>query len=298
MFTSVKDLDLKIVSQLELNDIFNFMQVSKYLSELCKNNIIWRYKLIQDFPLRSKFEDKYIFNCFDHPYSNLSCMELYHKIIQKSKYIELNNDNASDIKLIFKFKKEWKELFHIFNVALLNEFTEIMKKTKIFKSLPLLRGDVVYFSWIGGYRNDAKLFWDGEKLIQFYHNIDDSGSVPPEFKFPEFPLNHFRDTVDHNGIVWFTNEKVQEIISNIDTESFDIPCKDNETDEIEFHVICDKFKTYVTDNYNTKFRFKVSVPSCINEYISIFKEGFVQKSWLNFEDSDYKLVSGYNTKTM
>ena len=52
-FSKILDVDIKILLELSYKDVINTCQVNSYLSELCKNNSLWRNKLIRDFPKRS-----------------------------------------------------------------------------------------------------------------------------------------------------------------------------------------------------------------------------------------------------
>lgn len=68
----------------------------------------------------------------------------------------------------------------------------------------LKRGDIVLLESISGYRNDGKCIFNGEILENLYQEIDDYGSVPPEYKvIDEFPVGYWANSIDHNNIVWF-----------------------------------------------------------------------------------------------
>jgi hypothetical protein len=96
----------------------------------------------------------------------------------------------------------------------------------------LKRGDVIVLDWIGGYRNDGKFLWDGEKIVSLdVDNGDDYGSVPFEFSFPEFPPNYFLKSIDHNTIIRLTDEKIKEIIDNTNIKT-------------KTSFVSDKYNTY------------------------------------------------------
>jgi hypothetical protein len=68
----------------------------------------------------------------------------------------------------------------------------------------ILRGDIVHFG-DDNYRNNNKLIFDGKKLINLYTEIDDYGSVPPEFKVgEEFDPVHWsrNNAITHNSIIF------------------------------------------------------------------------------------------------
>ena len=85
--------------------------------------------------------------------------------------------------------------------------------TKIFDPSFMIRGDVINFG--GGYRNENKLIYDGNKLKHLYTKVDDYGSVPPDFVVGdnegEFNIGDFEDIIDHNSINWLSKEKLQQI---------------------------------------------------------------------------------------
>ncbi len=92
-----------------------------------------------------------------------------------------------------------------------------------FKSY-LKRGDIVT---PGIYRNTGTYISNGKNLIELYYKWDDYGSLPPDFSYPEFPLNYWStDAIDHNSIRWidinsssiFTNKNSYPTRSGVDTK--------------------------------------------------------------------------------
>jgi len=81
-------------------------------------------------------------------------------------------------------------------------------------SLFMKRGDVVCFEG-GGYRNNCKFIFDGTKLDYLYYEVDDYGTVSPNYlagdKEDEFPIGYFSESIDHNSINWLSKEKLREI---------------------------------------------------------------------------------------
>lgn len=81
------------------------------------------------------------------------------------------------------------------------------------------RGDVIHFEG-DDYRNANKMIFDGEKLVDLHYDVDDYGSVPPEFvvgdKNDEFNIGDFEDLICHNSINWLSKEKLKEITFSID----------------------------------------------------------------------------------
>jgi len=73
------------------------------------------------------------------------------------------------------------------------------------------RGDLICFTKDGiknrGYRNEGVYIWDGSKMCNLYTEIDDYGSVPPEFKVgKEFPPDYWIYKIAHNDIVWLEDD--------------------------------------------------------------------------------------------
>ena len=88
------------------------------------------------------------------------------------------------------------------------------------KNSDLRKGDLVIFDSTTGYRNDGVAIFNGEKILDLYADVDDYGSLPPEFHVIEdqVPINYWtylgdNDTtrgITHNNIVWFNHLLVQD----------------------------------------------------------------------------------------
>jgi hypothetical protein len=90
----------------------------------------------------------------------------------------------------------------------------------------LVRGDLILFDSKVRYRNDGVAIFTGTEIIQLYYEIDDYGSLPPDFHVIEDGVSlgyweYIDDTdngrgIDHNDIVWFNHTLVRDqCISNI-----------------------------------------------------------------------------------
>jgi hypothetical protein len=75
------------------------------------------------------------------------------------------------------------------------------------------RGDVINFG--GSYRNENRMIFDGSKLVPLYTEVDDYGSVPPDFvagdAIDEFKIGDFQESIEHNTINWLSKNKLKEI---------------------------------------------------------------------------------------
>ena len=109
----------------------------------------------------------------------------------------------------FKFDPE-SQLYKYSNSKYPNK-----KYNKIFDPKSFMkRGDVIHFG-NDDYRNNNKMIFDGKKLQNLYTEIDDYGSVPPEFvcgdEPDEFNIGDFENIIDHNSINWLSKEKLKQI---------------------------------------------------------------------------------------
>lgn len=79
-------------------------------------------------------------------------------------------------------------------------------------------GDIIVFDNVAGYRNDGKAIFDGTKLVDLYSDIDEYGSLHPQFRVIEdgTPISYWRDAIDHNYYVWFNHRSVKDqLVNNI-----------------------------------------------------------------------------------
>jgi hypothetical protein len=86
------------------------------------------------------------------------------------------------------------------------------KKIAIKKGFP--HGQPI--QWFGpGYRNENLMFWDDHqrKILFPYAELDDYGSVPPEFRVEDggFSPTHWSDSVDHNDFIILGNALVNQV---------------------------------------------------------------------------------------
>ncbi len=85
-------------------------------------------------------------------------------------------------------------------------------------SIDLVKGDLILFDSVPRYRNDGVAIFDGRRIINIFDQIDEYGSLPPQFRVIEdnVPINywtHFDDNtrgITHNYIVWFNHALVRD----------------------------------------------------------------------------------------
>lgn len=63
------------------------------------------------------------------------------------------------------------------------------------------RGDLLKHTF-NTYRNDLTYIYDGEEFVDLWYDLDDYGSVPPDFTAEEFPPDYWVDRIEHNNIIW------------------------------------------------------------------------------------------------
>lgn len=66
------------------------------------------------------------------------------------------------------------------------------------------RGDVILLEPFLGYRNDGKLLYDGNQIIDLGREMDEYGNIPEDFQvIEEFPPLYWIDFIEHNEYVPF-----------------------------------------------------------------------------------------------
>jgi hypothetical protein len=196
-FTKNKDADKIILSNLSYIDVLSICRVNKYCNSLCDDNF-WRNKLRKDFPLRSKY-------VYCSKYLSLSAKDLYKVINRKSKIVTPNSKKFRDPDYLYDV--------HV-DVYIDGIFEDITKEIL----LEILRGDIIFLGW-PSYGNNNKVVWDGEKVLDLDSCDPDSGNVPKELSFPEFPLDHFYHSINDNRIIHLSPSAVFEAIENFNEES-------------------------------------------------------------------------------
>lgn len=119
--------------------------------------------------------------------------------------------------------------------------------------IEIQHGDAVH--WVGpGYRNNNLLFWHREKkIIHPYIEIDDYGSVPPDFRVgneaDEFEPGHWIDDVDHNGIVFLSDSLMENIKSLLASQTGETVTCRFKIKGAEYHLEVEKDRVNNITNY-------------------------------------------------
>ena len=162
------------------------------------------------------------------------------------------------------------------------------------KGVTIRRGDLVTFD--GGYRNDGVMVFDGIKIIDLYYEIDDYGSLPPEFRVIEdgTPIDYWvpsetQPGIDHNTIVWFNHLLVQDqCLTNIEYVLY----------QNGWYVI---FTTFVYRNITYRIVYncsqKIDSTRHLNEFNS-FRDLLLQKNLIVFTASSEFCPSNTDNRTL
>ncbi len=247
--TGNKDTDQLILLNLDLESLSNMCKSSKFASIICKDKNFWRNKITKDFPLRGKFVWYTPYRDF---YSN-NPEKLYRSINQRSKIVKLNKTDYPTLAKTFSDEYKFGDMSRKDLPFITNEIIPNLSK------LDLLRGDVIHFEWIRNNRNDGKLIWDGENVLELDYDTDEYGSVPKQFSFPEFPFKHFYDSIDHNFILWISPLAMEEIIRNFNEKTqksfasdlykkYPVVAGAKDEDEEAIHLTSEQFADYVKEH--------------------------------------------------
>lgn len=94
---------------------------------------------------------------------------------------------------------------------------ELALKYLLDKKVDLKYGDLVINGKESPYRNKGVNIFNGQEIVDLYYEIDDYGSLPPEFHVIEegFAIDYWQDKGDlvgikHNNIVWFDHTIVRD----------------------------------------------------------------------------------------
>ena len=113
--------------------------------------------------------------------------------------------------------KDWFKFDNETNTYKYNNPTNNHKNKFEFKpNANCIRGDLIRFTPKGEecqlYRNEGVWIWDGKKMQPLHTDIDDYGSVPPDFKVgKDFRPDHWINKIDHNNIIWLEDDIIENI---------------------------------------------------------------------------------------
>lgn len=85
-----------------------------------------------------------------------------------------------------------------YNRNLLNNSLTILRRYA-----DLRKGDVIFLEFDIGYRNDGKVMFNGQELVDLAWDPDEYGNVPEEFQIGEFPPLYWSEVIVHNNYIPF-----------------------------------------------------------------------------------------------
>lgn len=167
----------------------------------------------------------------------------------------------------------------------------------------LVRGDLIVYDSMAGYRNEGVEIFDGEKIIPLDNHLDDYGSLPKQFHVivNNVPIKYWNDNhdnvigVDHNNIVWFNHSLVRhECLQNIKYELINGKWTIYTTfifNNIQYRIILadyvddNEFDDYNDENY--ELGSAIDINNCIQRFKNLLQqEGLIFESWSEFFDKD------------
>jgi hypothetical protein len=243
-------------------DVLSLCLSGKRFNDIIGNcSSFWRNKIKIDFPKQIYSVNNYQKNP----------KHLYKKLCMKSKIVYLSGTEFRELKAFNETLEDedgWKD------VKMANEITKWITSDFI-ERVELKRGDVLRLLWTGGFRNNDKYMWDGEKAVILDYKYSDYGAFPEEFSFPEFPPHYFSESIEYSNIVRLSPEKVKEVIDNFNANSQ---------------------TSFITDKYN-KYTVKISLDDHYLDVKIKFNKIFINKNYLTFND-DNELVLDIYFQTM
>lgn len=131
-------------------------------------------------------------------------------ILPKAKLFTINLDDFLAVRTDLVDITKWDDL-------LVEGFHEISEY--IMLTLNIIRGDIILLhdDELDLYRNNGKYIWSGTKLEPLYEEIDEYGSIPPDYKVTQTLFNprYWSTTISHNYIYWLSEDFLDEIQSTI-----------------------------------------------------------------------------------
>lgn len=212
--TLAGDILFKVVENLNYKDLTQLCSTDVKIHDYCQRKAIplWQYMVKRDFPNRHEGLG------LDKLYSK-NPKELYQLLLKRSKVITIYVENS-----------DLDTLDLTFNVENLIE-----------NGLVILPGDIIK-------ADDRKYIWDGFNVLSlgYESKYDETGYVPSSFAYPDYPVDHFFDAIDHNYIFWIREDIAKQFHKDL---------KDNKItlydDILDQYAVLDFIKEDFDDVYYT-----------------------------------------------
>lgn len=115
-----------------------------------------------------------------------------------------------------KTYEQWKERFSSYHTGeeypaeLLNNLLSILQQ----RNADLKRGDFVFIEFDLGYRNDGKVMFNEQHIIELATDPYDYGMIPEEFQIGEFPPRYWIDLINNTWIPFDMAERLPQLTIN------------------------------------------------------------------------------------
>lgn len=147
----------------------------------------------------------------------------------------------------------------------------------------LVKGDLIIFDAVAGYRNDGVAIFNGTKIINLSYEPDDYGNLPNSFRVIEdnVPIKYWSTEnglpgISHNNIVWFDCAKVlTQCLNNIKLNSTTFIYNDQ-----QYRIIYENSDNLYGHELEESFRFLLN---SLSEELLPFE---------SFSNEDYELSDG------
>ena len=173
---------------LPVQDILGLCVTDKYMQSLCSHEDTWRFLLERDYPHIRKIGDPRQQYMYNYTYR----VSMLHTL------------SPPDLDIIVP------EHDYDITQSTLDELSKYLPSD-------IRRGDIVWLSNYGEYRNDGKFIYNGYTIEHLDSDVDDYGSVPSTYTIgDEFKSTHWVNVIDHNSYIWIDMDKYRdEILNNV-----------------------------------------------------------------------------------
>lgn len=264
------DVLFLLIKHLNYKELQRFYGVNSVIRQYCisKEKELWQYMLTRDFPKRR----------LGYGLQNYTPKVLYQRLTEPSQIIELSETDVSEVYDMFpedNLDNSQGDLEAACDMSdhAMEIITSVVLKLIDAGKISITPGDIIHFSWAGDYRNDGKFLWDGQLVLELDIDIDEFGHIPKDFKYPEYAIDHFHRSINHNNIIWLSDSALTQILENYNEKTFQSSIYDAKRDlNITFDL---------TDEY-------------CEDYEENPKERLAKECYINCNDCVLKSDSTYN----
>lgn len=206
-----KDVLIYLLQKLDANSVLAMRRVAKRYALYGKSDLLWQRLTIDEFGAVEQT---------DVVPTAADWFTVYQTFNHALKYALADAAENQCTKMYINRKTQTESGYAKFDALLFRRLDKSMmipdKYAGIYGKAGIKprRGDTIIDLGRIGYRNDGISFWNGTNRIKPNDEVDDYGSTPFEFTYPEFPPGYF-----HAGHGDYTNVLVsQEMVEMISNE--------------------------------------------------------------------------------